>query len=436
MRYKEAVEYLDGLKGGPVKLGLERVEKLLERLGDPQNGLFTIHVAGTNGKGSVAAMISSIIGSGGRKAGLFTSPHLHDQRERIRTGAGPISEGDLCRLVGFMAPAARDVAGDGEEHPTYFEFLTAMAVIYFVEKGVDAAVFEVGLGGRLDATNALPSAVQVITNIGIDHMAYLGSSAEDIAGEKAAIIKEGGNVVTAEGIGGALDVIEETCAARGGRLHRVGADIRYRVSAFGLGGQVVDIETWRNRYPGLIVPLLGPHQAENAAVAVGAVECARLEGLDIGDGAIRRGLRRTRWPGRFEVLGGEPPVVLDGAHNPSGAAALAHTLVDYFPGRRIDLILGILRDKDYPSICSHLAPLAGRILTSPVGSDRSLDPDELARACAGCSREAAVFSMKSVEDALGFSRSGDTDVICVAGSLYLVAQARELLLKEEEISLR
>lgn len=428
MTYEEAVQYLDGLKGGPVRLGLERVRRFLSVLGDPQEGLFAVHVAGTNGKGSVAAMLCSIIGSAGKKVGLFTSPHLHDPRERIRIGEGPIERDELSRLVGLLAPAARDASGGDEGHPTYFEFITALAVRYFIEQGVEAAIFEVGLGGRLDATNALPSQVQVITNVGVDHVSYLGSSPGGIAREKADIIKDGGSVVTAEGPGEALGVIEEVCASRGGRLYRVGKEILYGITEFGLGGQELEIVTPENRHARLRIALLGPHQARNAATAVAAAECLRRRGMSIGERAVREGLAKARWPGRFEVFPGRPLVVLDGAHNPAGAEALARTLRDYLPGKEIDLVLGIMKDKDYVSVSSHLAPLAARILTCPVGSDRSLDPVELGRACSEASRETPVFAMESVDDAIGFSLSGDAGAVCVAGSLYLVAHARELLL--------
>ena len=428
MTYEEAVEYLNRLKAGPVKLGLERVRRHLSLLGDPQEALFTIHVAGTNGKGSVAAMISSIIRESGLRAGLFISPHLHDLRERIMINFSPISQGDFARLVEEIAPAAREAAGKEGNHPTYFEFITALAVKHFADEKVDAAVFEVGLGGRLDATNVLRSRVQVITNIGMDHVSLLGSSIEDIAREKADIIEEGGRVVAAEGPDAALEIIAETCSSRRARLYRVGRDIRYSISSFGIEGQVADIETWRGAYPGLKIALPGDYQAANAALAVGAAECIRQEGMNIDDESVRGGLMKVRWPGRFEVFGKDPVFVLDGAHNPPGAAALARSLSGYFPRKRIVLILGVLKDKDYRSICRSLVPLAERVLACPVDSGRSLAPDELAGACPEASPLADIFSMENIEAAIGFSRTGSPDVVCVTGSLYLVAQARELLL--------
>lgn len=383
MTYRDAIEFLSALRVFGQQLGLDTMRDLLARMGNPHEHLRFLHIAGTNGKGSAAAMCQAVLTTAGYRSGLYTSPHLISFCERIQMDGRQIAEADLARILGEMRPLL-DAA---PRHPTLFEVATAIALQYFHEQQTDVVVLEAGLGGRLDATNVVTPLVSIITNIGFDHTQYLGDTLAKIAAEKAGIIKPGIPVVTAAH-GEALDVIRRVCAEQNAPLTVVTNGI--------------------NR-----TPLVGAHQAMNCAVAEAAL---RASGLKITDRQMRDGLARTRWPGRFDIVRRDPLLILDGAHNPHGAQALADTVREQLTGKELALILGILRDKDYQSVCRILAPLAKRVFCVPVASERSATAEEIARACQPAKTEICTHVAEALEKTCG------QDVL-VAGSLYLVGEA-------------
>ena len=394
MNYPETIEYLFGIRLFGQKLGLETMRELLRQLGNPERNLRFIHIAGTNGKGSVAAMCASVLAAAGYRTGLYTSPHLVSLCERFQVNGQPIAEADVVRLVAKLRPLLET------PHPrpaTLFEAVTLLALEYFQEQQVEVVVWETGLGGRLDATNAVTPVVSVITNIAFDHMQYLGETLVEIAGEKAGIIKPGIPVVTgADGV--ALDVIRQ-----------VGAELHSPVTVVSAGV---------NR-----TPLLGQHQAHNCAVAEAAL---RASGLKITGEQMRTGLAQTRWPGRFQIVRRTPVVVLDGAHNAAGAASLAGALSEQFAGKRLAMVLGVLRDKNYDEMCQILAPLAGMIACTRVNSERTNDPRLLAELCRQANPRATVEVFQDVVAAY-HAACASAEVVVIAGSLFLVGEAMHRL---------
>lgn len=400
MTYSETIEFLYGIRLFGQKFGLETMQYLLRLMGDPQRSLRFIHIAGTNGKGSVAAMLHSVLTAAGYKTGLYTSPHLVSFCERFQIGGQPIAETDVVRLVEQIKPLLKQVGEHPEfRQPTFFEAVTAIALQHFHEQRVDVIVWETGLGGRLDATNVVTPLVSVITNIAFDHTQYLGETLTQIAGEKCGIIKPGVPVVTAATESDVLAVIRAQASSQQCPVTVVGHD------------------TPLEEYP---APLLGRHQIINCATAVAAL---RASGLEISEVALRDGLARTRWPGRFQVIVGRPTVVLDGAHNAAAAEKLAATLNEHFAGQKLTLILGVLRDKNYDQMCQILAPLADRILCVPVNSERTSDPDQLARWCKAAHPDAVVNVCRSLTEAYAEARAEQGRAIIITGSLFLVGEA-------------
>ena len=392
MTYAETIEYLYGIRLFGQKLGLETMQYLLELLDNPERKLRFIHIAGTNGKGSVAAMTHAVLAAAGYRTGLYTSPHLVSFCERFQINSQPIAAADVVRLVEQLKPVLDQVAAHPEfRQPTFFEAVTALALQYFREQGVEVVVWETGLGGRLDATNIVTPLVSVITNIAFDHMQYLGETLAQIAHEKAGIIKPRIPVVTAASDPDALAVIR---------------------------GQAALLECPVTIAAGheYTTPLLGQHQIINCATAVAALKAS---GLEISGTATREGLAKTQWPGRFQIVGN---VVLDGAHNADAARRLAATLQEYFPSRRLKLILGVLRDKNYDEMCRILAPLAADIVCVPVRSERTSDPSQLAELCRQANPQATVSVAANVTDA-----GQGKDLTLITGSLFLVGEAMERL---------
>nr|WP_277999040.1 folylpolyglutamate synthase/dihydrofolate synthase family protein [Moorella sulfitireducens] len=421
-------------------MGLGRIRELTRRCGSPQDRLRFIHIGGTNGKGSVAAMVASILQEAGYRVGLFTSPHLHSYTERIRVNGMPIPEERLAALLTWFKPVLEAMVASGYEQPTEFEVSTAVALKYFAEEGVDPAVLEVGLGGAIDSTNVIPAAlVSCITNVGMDHMEYLGNNIAEIARVKAGIIKKGGTVVTAAHHPAALEEITRACREKGATLYCVGREVTWQERRVSLEGGEFDLEGLLRSYTGLRTPLLGRHQLENAATAVTIVEAAvRHHGLAVTEGHIRRGLTRASWPGRLEIMHREPMVVIDGAHNVDGARTLRRALAELFSYRRLILVLGMLADKEREKVVAELAPLASVVIISRPNNHRAGNWQslaDLARRYGG--------QIKIIEDipeavACALNIAGPSDLICVTGSLYMVADAREWLkkLKKEDSTCR
>lgn len=407
MTYAEAIRFLYGLRLFGAKFGLENTLKLAALAGNPQNGLRFIHVAGTNGKGSTCAMLESIYRAAGLRVGLYSSPHLVAFGERIQVNRRPLAEADVVRLVQEIQPLLKVFPAD--HHPTFFEVVTVMALRWFVEQKCDLVIWETGLGGRLDSTNIVTPLASVITNIQFDHQRWLGETLDQIATEKAGIIKPGVPVVTGAEEPQALAVIQETALEHSAPLMLV-----------------TPTHTQHPPLDTLRLPLLGWHQRMNAAVALATVRALQVR-LPVGEEAIRKGLMTVRWPGRLQLVERAPGgrVLLDGAHNSSGATSLRAALEEHFAGTRPAFILGIMADKDWDLMCEILAPLAKRILCVPVHSERSASPDQLREACRRTNPEAKVETCTSLTEALVGTEA--EPFVVVAGSLYLIGEAMELL---------
>ena len=403
MTYQDAIQFLHDLQLFGANLGLETPRQLAALAGNPQNALRFIHVAGTNGKGSTCAMLESIYRTAGLRVGLYTSPHLVAFGERIQINRQPISQPDMIRLVDQMRGLLATFPAD--RHPTFFEVVTVMALRYFADQQCDLVIWETGLGGRLDATNIVTPLASVITNIQFDHEKWLGDTLPKIAAEKAGIIKPGVPVITAADAPEALAVIRETAAIQNAPLTEI--------NSFHLSLLTRQLS------------LLGSHQQLNAAVAVATVRtlCAQIP---VSDDVIRHGLSTIRWPGRLQLIEtSKQTFLLDGAHNPAGAETLAIALRQHFPGRRLTLILGVMKDKDWSKLCQILAPLASRIIVSAIGSERTAHPADLLKACCIANPSAAVESAPSLRDAMG--KASNDPFVVITGSLYFVGEALEVL---------
>jgi dihydrofolate synthase/folylpolyglutamate synthase len=421
MNYKQTINKLYGLQKFGIKLGLSSTQNLLQRLGNPQNDLKIVHLAGSNGKGSVGAHILSVLREAGYRVGFYTSPHLVSFRERFRINNDLITKKDVVRL----ADTVWDVC-DHREPPTFFEFVTAMAFLYFKERQVDLAVMETGLGGRLDATNVAQPVVGVITNISLEHTEYLGPTLAHVAREKAGIIKPGMAVVTGEKRKNILEIFKAACRRNRAKLFILGRDFkvrRTRENHFNYDGP-------RTGLKNLETKLVGPHQASNAALAITVVNLLAEHGLIVTESDVRQGLKTVDWPGRAEKIPGgpgKPDLLLDGAHNPGAARVLAKALASH-TYRRLHMVLGIMADKDMNGIMKPLIPLADRLyLTRPV-YERAAAPEVLADLARGYNGPVEVIQKlpQAIEKAR--ADAGPDDLVVVTGSLFTVGEAREYLL--------
>lgn len=419
--YNKSIEYLYSLQASGIKLGLTNISRLLGLLNNPQKGLKCIHIGGTNGKGSVATMISSVLDKAGFKVGIYTSPHLVNFTERIKVNNHEIPESRVTELTDIIY---RKIEGtDLARDITFFEFTTAVAMLYFLEQGVDFAVLEVGMGGRFDSTNVVNPLVSVITNVSMDHQQYLGNKISDIAMEKAGIIKKDGIVITAATQPSVLALIKEKCLKEKATLYSVGRDIKGRKTGDGR----FNYYGLENRYSGLRLSLLGRHQITNAVTALGAIEVLKEKGFRIEDEDIYKGLESAYWPGRLEIVGKEPLIVLDCAHNPAGTNTLRDAISDgTFSFNRLILVLGIMLDKDFRFIISRLAPLADRVLLTKPKMDRSASPRILYEEVKKYNKEAEIYDDVKKAVYFAISHAEKEDMVCVTGSIFTVGEAREL----------
>lgn len=425
--YQEAIDYLFGLQKHGIKLALSNSFKLMGLLGDPHRKFRSVHVAGTNGKGSTAAFIAGMLQAAGYRVGLYTSPHLISFTERIRINGAAISEARVAELAQRVRDCYRGAAapdGQGPLNPTFFEVTTAIAFMYFAEEGIDIGVIEAGMGGRLDSTNVITPLVSVITNIDLEHQEFLGMTLEQIAAEKAGIIKPGVPVVAGSVQPAALGVIEREAEAKSAQLYFLSRDFAWKNLTPGRD-QVFDYQGIMRSFDAMRIVMLGRYQVDNACLALAAVECLRIAGVPVDDSALRRGLEQTRWEGRLERVANRPDIYLDGAHNPASAKKLAEAVRDLKPAyRRIILIIGILGDKDYRGVLSELAPLADHVVATKPRYSRAMDVPTLAAEIGKF--HASVDTAETVEDALlkaGEAASPD-DLVLITGSLYVVGDAR------------
>ena len=415
----EAVEYIHSITWMGSKPGLERTRELLKKMGNPQDSLRFIHIAGTNGKGSTAAMSASILRKAGYKVGLFTSPCLYKFNERIQINGEPISDEDLAEVTSFVKPLAAEQA----DHPTEFELVSCIGFEYFKRKGCDMVVLEVGMGGALDSTNVIRvPEVAVLTNIGLDHTDFLGNTLEEIAHTKAGILKEGGNAVLYPGAPEVERVVETICAQRNIRLRKANfAALRLR--SHGLEGQTFDCG---NR-TGLELPLLGDHQLHNAAVVLAVMDTLIEKGWQITEEHIRQGLREVTWPGRFDIVRRDPLFIIDGGHNPQCMEALAKNIRDYLAGRKIVALTGVLADKDYGQMYLPVLPFVSEFVCITPPSPRKLEARDLALHLqqAGAKASACESIPEGVRTAL--EKAGTVGVVLCFGSLYSIADIRAAL---------
>jgi dihydrofolate synthase/folylpolyglutamate synthase len=399
-----------------IKFGLSSTLNLLERLHLPyQQGRY-LHIAGTNGKGSVAAMLSAVLTRAGYPVGMYTSPHLVYFRERYRLGEREISEARLLDLINRVREAVADA-----EPPTFFEFATAMAFLYFHQEGADPIILETGMGGRLDATNIVQPLAAVITNISLDHQEHLGEGLATIAGEKAGVIKPGVPLVTGAWQKGVLDLLGQRCREVQAPIYVRGRDFRTR----GRAGGRFEYQGLSQKFRDLTLNLLGRHQYGNAALALAVLELLTHAGFKIKETDIREGLPQTRWPGRLERVPQDPRVILDGAHNPAAARILAETLKQTQGNGRLILVLGIMADKDVDTILARLLPLAQTVVFTRPQYFRAADPEDLARRARNYHLE--VIKIPQVAGAIRQAQdlAGPRDRIVVSGSLYTVGEAKE-----------
>ena len=432
MTYAAALRYLDGLiypnrprrAYGDEKLS--RMRHLLGALGDPQRRLRTVLVAGTKGKGSTAVMIADICRAHGLRVGLTVKPHLVDYRERIQISGRKISRTDLAALVERIQPAVEAGRELVWGPATYVEATVALALLHFVDQRVDLAVVEVGIGGRLDATNVVDPLVSVITPISYDHTEILGETLTAIATEKAGIIRAGGRVVSAPQPDEALAVITQTCEAKLATLVLVGRDVEARVEESSLRGVRATVRGGRGTYA-VRVPLLGRHQAVNAAAAIGAVESLPEDVLRLDAGAVRRGLAAVRWTARIEVIDTAPYTVIDVGHNPASMGALREVLQQQLGGRRLVLVFGMLATKDYRTVAAMIAPLAQTIVTTTPDNPHALAAELLAAEVRPHAADVLVIPDRREAVERGRALAGPEDVLLITGSFYLVGEAREWL---------
>ncbi len=427
MNYQEALDYLANLARFGFNFGLGRIQELLKRLGNPHLELKVIHTGGTNGKGSTTAMLSAILQEGGYRVGTFTSPHLNSYTERYRINGTEISGERVAGLIGELRPHLEAMVVEGFEHPTEFEVGTALAMLYFNREKVDFLVVEVGLGGAIDSTNVVQPLLSIITNVSMDHMDYLGHNIKEIARVKAGIIKPGAPVITAAG-GEALEVIEDVCRDNNSWLYAVGREISWEPVSWDLSGQSLILRGRRRVYQDLFLPLLGRHQLINAATAVAAAEVLMDLGVSLDGGAVRRGLARTRWPGRLEIMRREPLVIIDGAHNYEGARCLRRALEEYFPGRSMVLVIGMLGDKERAKVTAELAAAARAVVVTRPNNPRAGNWRELAGEARRHASEVYLLEDNGEAVCKALSLAGPGEMICITGSLYMVGVARELLL--------
>ncbi|MBN1103666.1 MAG: bifunctional folylpolyglutamate synthase/dihydrofolate synthase [Deltaproteobacteria bacterium] len=411
--YRDALGYLYGLQKYGIKFGLSKTSNLLKAFGNPHRGLRYIHIAGTNGKGSVAAMVESILMESGLRVAFYSSPHLVRFTERMRINRKEIGPADVAALTSEL----RDVIQEGSP-PTFFEVTTAMSLIHFARKGCDVAIMEVGMGGRLDATNVIRPMVSVITNISLDHQFFLGKHHLDIAREKAGIIKRGVEVVTAATQAPVLHLFQSVCEAKKACLWRVGRDVRYRSN-----GRTCNYYGLDHAFRGLELGLKGRFQPRNAALALAVVEVLRRKGFGISSGNIREGLRHPQWPGRLHVVSMEPLIVLDGGHNPAAVRILADSVRRDFRYERLILVLGVMQDKDIRGIVRAIVPVADYVICSRPEYYRAASPEDLWKESRSLGRqgELAPTLAGAIEKAKRLARSRDMILIC--GSLFTVGEA-------------
>ena len=413
--YNDCLKAMYSLRRFGIKMGLSTIRRILKELGNPQDHFGCIHVAGTNGKGSIASGIASILNTAGYRTGLYTSPHLVTFNERISINGRHISNAGVVAAY----EAVKNVH-HGFREPTFFEFATAMALYDFDRESIDWAVIETGMGGRLDATNIVRPTVSIISNLSLEHQDYLGNSLTQIAGEKGGIIKKGIPVVTGVRQPGALSVLNDIAAAKSAPVFRLGKDFRVRRKS----GNAFTFFGIQNRWPNMKTSLMGRHQVDNAAISLAACELLNRAGVSISEENCRQGLFNLCWPGRLEIISESPRIILDGAHNLVAARNLATFLAQETDQRPITMVIGILDDKPYEAMLSALIPVTQKVIFTRPKIDRGLPPETLYAEARQYGKDMTLFPdvHRAVQHAV--KQAAPDDVICIAGSLYVVGEAK------------
>lgn len=416
MTYKEALDYIHSVERFGSRPGLSRITELLEKLGEPHKGMKFVHIAGTNGKGSCAAMCASVLKTSGYKTGLYTSPYIFRFNERMQINGKQIEDEELVGVVEQVKSAAETM----EDHPTEFELMTAAAMLWYKQEKCDIVVLEVGLGGRFDATNIIDAPeVAVIMNIGLDHVTVLGDTVEQIAFEKAGIIKPGCDVVLYQQDEGVCDVIRRRCEEENAALHIVDfAAIKPEFDS--LMGQ-----SFKYKEEIYALPLLGSHQLKNAAVVLETVEVLRERGWKLDQSDVEHGIYAVSWPGRFELINDEPEFIVDGGHNPQCAQTVKENLLHYFPGVHRVLLVGVLKDKDFESLADILDEAADEYVCISPNNPRALPVEDLAASLEKFGKKVSICD--SIEDGVetAMDRAASANgMVCAVGSLYSVGDIR------------
>lgn len=416
MNVNEAIEYIHSVFWKGSIPGLSRTQELLRRMGNPEKKLKFVHIAGTNGKGSTAAMTASILRKAGYRTGLYTSPYIYRFHERMQIDGVEISDEDLVEVTEFVKPHAQAMA----ESPTEFELVSCIAFEYFARKQCDIVVLEVGMGGALDSTNVIPvPEVAVITNIGLDHTDFLGNTVEEIAETKAGIFKEGGSAVVYRGVPSVEAVYERICAERNMTLKK--ADFEsLKLHSCSLEGQVFDCGSRKE----LALPLLGDHQLHNAAVVLAVADVLIEKGWNISEQNIRDGLRDVTWPGRFDIVNRDPLFIIDGGHNPQCIDALVKNIQDYLTGRRVIALTGVLADKDYGEMYRPVMPLVEQFVCITPPNPRKLEAAELAKHLSRVGAKAVACESIEAGVQTAMELAGKDGVVLCFGSLYTIGDIR------------
>ena len=419
MNVTEAIAYIHSVCWKGTVPGLGRTQELLSKMGNPEKTLKFVHIAGTNGKGSTAAMTASILQQAGYKVGLYTSPYIYRFHERMQVNGVQISDEDLAAVTEYVQPFAQSMA----ESPTEFELVCCIAFEYFLRKNCDIVVLEVGMGGAFDATNVIEAPeVAVITNIGLDHTDFLGNTLEEIAATKAGIFKEGGNAVIYRGTPGVEKVFEDICRERNVSLRKADFD-SLNLLSHGLEGQTFDCGARK----ALALPLLGIHQLKNAAVVLSVIDTLIDKGWNITEENIREGMRTVSWPGRFDIVGREPLFIIDGGHNPQCIEALVVNIRDYLKDKKVIALTGVLADKDYADMYKPVMPYVREFVCVTPPNPRKLEAAELAKHLQGVGAKATACA--SIEEGVRTARAlaGHDGVVLCFGSLYTIGSIKEAL---------
>jgi dihydrofolate synthase/folylpolyglutamate synthase len=426
MDYSDLIEWMFKLERFGIKLGLENMTEFLSKTGNPHKDFRSVHVTGTNGKGSVCAFLSSILVESGLKVGLYTSPHLVDFRERITVNGQMIPEEDVVRLGNYLRAAMEEMAGESDEKQlTFFEFTTGLAFKYFSEQQVDIAVIEVGMGGRLDATNVIVPELSVITRIGLEHTAYLGGTLTDIAREKAGIVKTGVPVVCSERDPAPLAVIRSTCERKAARLMLIGRDFSAVNTYTDLDGTSFGYRD-SEAIEGLNTRLIGAHQAENATIAIAVARQLADTGYPVSEESIREGISKSRWPGRLDIRSRNPLVIVDGSHNPAGVRTSVSVLAS-LGLTPLTFVVACMSDKDARGIILALAPYASKLIVTQADTCRSTKADQLSWVAEqlftgdlGTEQTVSGAMLNALSNTAG-------NGVCAIGSFYLVGEVLKWL---------